>query len=149
MNLVDKIKSDLVQAMKNQEKEKLTILRAIKGAMQLENINNKKEINDELAIEVIAKQIKMANDSIKEFEKGNRADLIEAATKEIEFLKTYLPKQLSKEEIVAVLDEIFDAIKPTGPKDMGNIMREVTPRVKGKADMKEVSEIIKEKLNNI
>jgi len=75
--------------------------------------------------------------------------LIEAATKEIEFLKTYLPKQLSKEEIVAVLDEIFDAIKPTGPKDMGNIMREVTPRVKGKADMKEVSEIIKEKLNNI
>lgn len=147
MNLVERIKSDLVQAMKDQDKEKLTVLRAIKGAMQLENINNKKELNDELAIEVITRQIKMANDSIKEFEKGNRTDLIEASTKEIELLKTYLPEQLSSEEIDAILTEVFEALKPTGPKDMGSIMREVTPKVKGKADMKEVSELIKEKLN--
>ena len=149
MNLVDRIKSDLVQAMKNQDKEKLTVLRAVKGAMQLENINNKKEINDDLAIEVITKQIKMANDSINEFEKGGRTDLIENATKEIELLKTYLPTQLTRDEIDSILNEVFDIVKPTSPKDMGTIMREVTPKVKGKADMKEVSELIKEKLSTL
>lgn len=147
MNLFEKMQKDMVEAMKTKDKDRLTVLRMVKGAMQLEHINNKKEMNEELLIDTVSKQIKLRNDSLAEFEKAGRDDLVENVTKEIIILKEYLPAQLEKEEIEAIIDEVFAKVNPTSSKDMGAIMREVTPLVKGKADMKLVSEIIKNKLN--
>jgi len=88
----------------------------------------------------------MRKDSIAEFEKGGREDLIEKTQNEIDILMTYLPEQLSHEEVISVINEIFETIKPESQKDMGKVMKEAQARLKGKADMKEVSSIIKEKL---
>ena len=146
MELLEKFNKDMVTAMKEQDKERLTVLRMVKGAMQLENINNKKEINEELLIDCVGKQIKMRNDSVSEFEKAGREDLANKTKEEIVILNDYLPVQLTLEEVNAIIDEAFAKVNPTSAKEMGLIMREVTPKLKGKADMKKVSEIIKDKL---
>ena len=147
MTLLEKLKSDLIVAMKEKNKEKLNTLRAVKGAMQLEIINNKKQENDDLLLDVINKQIKMRNDSISEFEKAGRCDLVDSYQKEVDILKEYMPKELTKEELEEIID---NAIKETGAstvKDLGIIMRMITPIVKNKCDMKEVTNKIKEKLS--
>ena len=144
--MVEKLKQDMIEAMKNKEKERLTVIRMVKAAMDQEHIDRKKEINDELLIDVVNKQIKMRRDSISEFEKGGRSDLIEKTQSEIDILMSYLPEQLSVEEVASVIDEIFAMIKPEGQRDMGKVMKEATAQLKGKTDMKEVSNIIKEKL---
>ena len=149
MNLLEKMKSDLITAMKEKDKDKLTVLRMVKGAMQLEVINNKKEENEELFIDVVSKQIKTRNDSIVEFRKGNRQDLIDKTQSEIEILKEYLPKQLTEEEIEEILNDVFNKVNPTSSKEMGLVMKEATPLLKGKADMKVVSEKIKERLSTL
>lgn len=149
MNFLEKMNKDLIDAMKNKDKDKITTLRMVKGAMQLERINNKKEENEELLIETVSKQIKMRKESILEFEKANREDLITATKKEINILSEYLPKQLTSDEIDKIIDGIFDKIKPTSAKEMGIVMKEVTPLLKEKADMKEVSNKIKERINSI
>ena len=118
----------------------------VKAAMDQEHIDRKREINDELLIDVVNKQIKMRKDSISEFEKGGRQDLIDKTQSEIDMLMVYLPEQLSSEEVIMIIDEIFADVKPEGQKDMGKVMKEATAKLKGKADMKEVSNIIREKL---
>lgn len=149
MSLVENLGKDIVTAMKEKDSLKLSVLRMVKGALQLEHINNKKELDDDLFIDVVSKQIKQRNESLEEFTKANRNDLAEKVESEIEILKTYLPKQLSKEEVEQIIEEAFTKVKPQSAKDMGLIMKEVTPLLKGKADMKEVSSIIKEKLASI
>ncbi len=144
--MVEKLDKDMIEAMKNHEKERLTVIRMVKAALKQEQIDHKKEINDDLLIDVVNKQIKMRKDSITEFEKGNRQDLIDKTQAEINVLLEYLPEQLSSEEIMKVIDEIFAEVKPEGPKDMGKVMGMAQGKLKGKADMKEVSTIIKEKL---
>lgn len=143
----EQILSDLVTAMKSQDKEKLMVIRSVKSAMQLEEINLKRNLNDDEVIGVITKQIKTRKDSIAEFEKGNRQDLIEATQKEINILQEYLPEQLTSEELNKIIEDVFNQLQPTSSKDMGRVMATITPLVKGKADMKEVSNIIKSKLN--
>lgn len=143
----EQILNDLIAAMKSQDKEKLLVIRSVKSAMQLEEINLKRNLNDDEVISVITKQIKTRKDSIIEFEKGNREDLIEATKKEIDILQNYLPEQLTEEELNKIIDDVFASVKPTSPKDMGKIMSTITPLVKGKTDMKEVSNKIKERLN--
>ena len=145
--MLEKFKSDLITAMKEKDKVKLNTLRGVKGAMQLEVINNKKEENDDLLLTVINKQIKMRNDSIEEFKKGSRDDLIKQYEEEIAILKEYMPEMLTEEEIDKIID---DAINTTGAesiKQMGLVMKEVNPKVKNRCDMKEVSNKIREKLN--
>ena len=144
--MVEKLKQDMVDAMKNKEKERLTVIRMVKAAMDQEHIDRKREINDELLIDVVNKQIKMRKDSISEFEKAGRNDLVSKTQSEVEMLMVYLPEQLSLEEVSKIIDEIFEEVKPEGQKDMGKVMKEATAKLKGKADMKEVSNIIKEKL---
>ncbi len=143
----EQILSDLVTAMKSQDKERLMVIRSVKSAMQLEEINLKRNLNDDEVIGVITKQIKTRKDSIAEFEKGNRQDLIEATQKEINILQEYLPEQLTSEELNKIIEDVFNQVQPTSSKDMGRVMATITPLVKGKADMKEVSNIIKSKLN--
>ena len=147
--MYDKIKSEIVNAMKDKDTLKLQTLRGIKGDADMEHINKKVEINDELMINVLSRGIKTRKESIAEFEKGGRNDLIDKTNQEIELLQTFLPKQLSSEEVEKIIDDVFKKVNPSSEKDMGLIMKEVTPLVKGKADMKEVSTIIKDKLKNI
>ncbi len=145
----ERILSELMQAMKNKEKDRLSVLRMIKGAMQLEEINKKKELDDNEVIAVISKQIKTRRESIVEFEKGNRNDLIEQANKEIEILNEYMPEQMSEEELNKIIDETFSDVNPQNQSDMGKIMKSLTPKVTGKADMSLVSKIVKEKLSKL
>ena len=145
----EKILNDLVSAMKNKDKETLSVLRMVKGAIQLEEINKKQELNDEDVIAVLSKQIKTRKESIAEFEKAGRTDLIEQTNKEIEILNKYMPEQLSEEEVLKVIDDTFNELKPEKPSDMGKLMGFLTPKLKGKADMSFVSKTIKEKLANL
>lgn len=147
MDLVKQLDQDMIEAMKTREKERLTIIREIKSNMKLANIDQKREINDELMIEVVSKGIKTRRESIKEFEKGGRSDLIEKTQFEISVLEKYLPVQLTEEELVSIIDKVFEEVKPSAMSDMGKVMGCVTPLVKGKADMGMVSKIVKEKLN--
>ena len=144
--MVEKLEKDMIEAMKNHEKEKLTVIRMVKASLKQEQIDHKKEINDELLIDVVNRQVKMRKESIVEFEKGNRQDLIDQTKAEIDILMKYLPEQLSEEEVLKVIDEIFAEVKPESQKDMGRVMKEANAKLKGKADMKTVSNIIKEKL---
>ncbi len=148
--LYDKISKDMVEAMKAHDKDKLSTLRLLKSGIDKYLIDNKKErheASDEVVIEVVSKQVKTHKESIEQFKSGNRQDLIDGLNKEIEILSSYLPEQLSHDDLVKVIDEVFDKIKPTSIKDMGLIMKELKPLVNGKADMKEVNSIVKEKLN--
>lgn len=145
----ERILNDLVSAMKNKDKEILSVLRMVKGAMQLEEINKKQELNDDDVIAVLIKQIKTRKESIVEFEKAGRTDLIEQTKSEIEILNKYMPEQLSEEEVLKVIDEAFNTLKPEKPSDMGKLMGFLTPKLKGKADMSFVSKTIKEKLSNL
>ena len=144
--MVEKLNADMIQAMKEKDKERLTVIRMVKAAMDLEHIDRKREINDELLIDVVSKQVKMREESILEFEKGNREDLIEKTKKEIEILKAYLPEQLSESEVVEEIEKKCVEIKPESVKDMGKVMKVATAKLRGRADMKKVSEIIKSKL---
>ena len=145
----ERILNDLVSAMKSQDKETLAVLRMVKGAIQLEEINKKQELNDEDVIAVLSKQIKTRKESIVEFEKAGRTDLIEQTSKEVEILNKYMPEQLSEEEVLKIIDDAFNELKPEKPSDMGKLMGFLTPKLKGKADMSFVSKTIKEKLANI
>ena len=148
--LYDKISKDMVEAMKNHDKDSLSTLRLLKSAIDKYLIDNKMErhdASDEVVVEVISKTIKTHKESIEQFASGNRQDLIDGLNKEIELLSAYLPEQLSHDDLLKIIDEVFDKVKPTSMKDMGNVIKEIKPLVAGKADMGEVSKIVKEKLN--
>ena len=146
MTLSEKINNDLKEAMKNKDSFKLGVIRMVKGAMQLEKANPRAELTDDDVIKVLSKQIKMRKESITQFEAAGREDLVLQNKKELEILNTYMPEQLSLEEINEILDKVFDEVKPTSIKDMGMIMKTLSPLVKGRADMSLVNCLIKERL---
>lgn len=150
--LYETISKDMIEAMKSKDKDSLNTLRLLKSAIDLYLVNNKLDRNnasDEVVIDVVSKQVKTHRESIEEFKKGNRQDLIDNLIREIELLSKYLPEQLSSEELAEIVDNVFNEVKPSSVKDMGAIMKVITPLVKGKADMREVNALIKEKLNNL
>ena len=144
----ERINKDFITAMKNKEKEKLAVIKMVRGAIQLEELNKKKELTDDEIVSIIAKQIKTRKESSVEFEKGNRQDLIEKTKEEIKILEEYMPEQMGEEEVNKVIDEVFAQLNPTGPSDMGKIMGAISPILKGKADLGLVNKLIREKLNN-
>ena len=146
MTLSEKINNDLKEAMKCKDSFRLSVIRMVKGAMQLAKPNPREELTDDDVVAVISKQIKMRNDSIKEFESAGRDDLAEQNRREIEILNTYMPKQLTTEELTEIIDKVFNEVKPTSQKEMGLIMKNISPLVKGKADMSLVNKLVKERL---
>ena len=130
----ERIMNDLKEAMKNQDKELLNVIRMIKGAIQLEEINLKKELDDIEMTSLLSKQIKTRKETLEDLEKANREDLIVKTKKEIEILERYI-------------DEVFEEVKPETAKDIGKIMGKISPLLKGKADMSLVSKLIKDRLN--
>lgn len=145
--MLEKFKKEMITAMKERDKVKLNTLRAVKGAMQLEVINNKKEESDELLLDVINKQIKMRNDSIEEFEKAGRDDLVNSYKSEIDILEEYVPKKLSEDEINEILDLGISESGASSVRDLGSVMRIVTPKVKNRCDMKVVTGMLRDKLS--
>ena len=147
MTLVERINEDMKSAMKAQDKETLSVIRMMKSAVQMAKIELKHDLSDEEVVDVISKQIKMRKDSVLEFKNAGRDDLAEQYNREIEVLNKYMPEQLSKEEVEKIIDDAFTLINPTSNKQMGLIMKEVNPKVRGKYDMGEVSKLIKDKLS--
>lgn len=147
--MFEKIKKDLVLSMKEQDKFKLSVLRMLKSALQAEEINKKSELTDDEVLAVIKKQVKVRNASLEEYKNYNRLDLANDLEKEIEILKSYLPAELTIDELNKIIDEQFDIIKPSSIKDMGSVIKAVSGIVGARADMSLVSKIIKDKLNNI
>lgn len=145
----EQLLNDLKEAMRNKDKERLNVIRMVKGALQLEELNLKRECTDDEIIGIIAKQIKTRKESILEFTKAGRDDLISSTQSEIDILNTYMPEQLSEEEILKEIDNAFNEVNPSSMKDMGKLMGILTPKLKGKADMSFVSKTIREKLNNL
>ncbi|HIT38070.1 MAG TPA: GatB/YqeY domain-containing protein [Candidatus Onthousia faecipullorum] len=145
--MFDKIKSEMVKAMKEQDKFRLSVIRMIKASIDMMRIDKKIEITDEVVIDVLAKELKTREESKLEFSKAGRTDLVENLDKEIAIIKEYLPEPLSEEEVDKIITEALKETEASSIKDMGKVMRLVTPLVKGRCDMKEVSNKIKAKLS--
>jgi len=165
MNLKEKINSDIKEALKekqdlailtlrmlqaailNKEKDKRAKLAKEKKEIREEELVKESQLTDEETIEAISSEIKKRKESVLEFEKGERIDLVEKEKKEIGILEKYLPEQLSEEEIQKLVKEALEKTGAASPKDMGKVMAELIPKVKGKADGSLVSRIVKESLS--
>ncbi len=145
----ERIMIDLKNAMKNQNKDLLNVVRMVKGAIQLEEINKKRELTDDEIVAVISKQIKTRKETIADLEKSGRTELIKQTEKEINILEKYMPAMMSEEEINKVIDEVFNEVNPTNAADTGKVMGKISPLLKGKADMSLVNKLVKERLNNL
>jgi len=146
--LEEKILNDYKEAMKNKDTIKSLALSFLRSEMMNVAIDKrKKNLDDSEITSVIKKQIKQRQDSIEQFEKGNRLDLAEKEKKELLILKAYLPEQLSPEAVKDVVKEVITAVGAQGMKDMGKVMKEVTTKLEGKADGKAVSDIVKQLLS--
>ena len=143
MLLMEKLTADMKEAMKQGEKERLSVIRLVRGAVRQAEIDGKKILSDDEVIGVITKEVKMRRDSIEEFERGKRADLVKKAEEEISLLMPYLPSQLSIDEVKKIVEEAVAEVGATTAKDMGKVMGALMPRVKGRADGKLVNEIVR------
>lgn len=131
------------EAMKKGEKERLSVIRLVRGAVRQAEIDGKKTLTDDEVIAVIGKEVKMRRDSIEEFARGGRTDLVEKTQAEIAVLMPYLPKQLSTDEVKKIVADVIAAVGASTAKDMGKVMGALMPRVKGRADGKLVNEIVR------
>lgn len=148
--MYEKINEDLKNAMKSKDTFKLSVLRMLKSALQLEQISKKHELDDNEIASVLKKQVKVRKDSLEEYKKYNKEDEVEKLEKEISVLSVYLPEELSEEEIEKIVLSAIDDIKPTSMKDMGLVMKKVGEFLVGKnADMSLVSKLVKEKIMSI
>lgn len=141
----EKILVDIKNAMKNQNKDLLNVLRMVKGAIQLEEINKERELNDEEVVAVINKQIKTRKETIAELSGTDRVEAIHQAEGEIALLEKYMPEMMSEEEITKIVEEVL-ATMESDALDVGKMMGKISPLVKGKADMSLVNKIVREKI---
>ena len=145
-----KINEDLKCAMKEKDTFKLSVLRMLKSALQLEAIAKKHELSDSEIVSVIKKQVKLRKDSIEEYEKYGKDESVKNLEQEVEILNAYLPEEMSEEQILEVIESVMDEIKPTSMKDMGKVMKSVNEKLaSANADMSLVSKLVKDKLSNI
>lgn len=146
MSLKDKLFNDMKTAMKNKQPERVSTIRMVRAAIINEEKSKMQDLNDNEVIEILKREVKKRKDAIKEFEKGNRVDLIEKEKKEKQILLEYLPEQLSEEEIKALVKEKIVELKASSPRDIGRIMGKLMPELKGKADGSIVKKVVEEYL---
>jgi uncharacterized protein YqeY len=146
MSLKEKLNNDMKNAMKSKEKEKLTTIRMVKASIQNEEIKLRHELTEDEELTVLSREVKQRKESLEEFEKAGRADLVEKIKGEISVLEIYLPQQLSEEEVRTIIKETIEAVGATSKKDMGKLMQALMPKVKGKVDGKLVNKIASELL---
>jgi len=141
--LQDKINKDLIDAMKAGDSVKVSALRMLNSAIKNVIIAKKVEkLEDADIIDIIAKQAKQRSESIEQFKKGNRQDLVDKETKELEILKSYMPEQLSEVEITKIVQDAVTEAGAKGRQDMGKVMKIVMPKAKGRCDSKMLSDIV-------
>jgi len=147
--LQDKIAADLTQAMKAREKTRVEALRMLRAAIKNTEIAQQKTLEDSDILAVVAKEVKQHRESISEFQKGNRQDLVAKEEAELTILLEYLPRQMSRDEIAAAAQQVIQEVGARGPGDKGKVMQKLMPQLKGKADGRDVNETVTELLSGL
>ncbi len=143
MSLEERIENEFKAALKQRDKIKVSTLRMLKADIINTKLDqNKKALKDEEIVKIIQRQVKQHKDSIEQFEKGKRQDLVEKEKKELDILLNYMPEQLSEEELKKIIADTIKELEATGKGEMGKVMKSVMERVKGRADGKKVSQIV-------
>ena len=146
MGLREKIDADTKAALKSGEKDKVSTLRMLNAALKNKQIDKRRPLTEEEVIETVRSLIKQRKDSIEQFAKGGRQDLVDKETAEVAVLEMYLPQQLAREELEAMVRDAISQTGAQGAKDMGKVMKALIPMVGGRADGKLVSELVKNAL---
>lgn len=148
MSLKEKLTADMKAAMKAREegRQRLGVIRLVRGVIRQQEIDGQRELDDDAVLAVISKEVKQRRDSIEEFQKGGRTDLVRQNEEEIAILMDYLPEQMMEDEVRSAVMEAVATTGASTPKDMGKVMKELMPKVKGRADGKLVNQIVREML---
>ncbi|SIS66767.1 GatB/YqeY domain-containing protein [Alicyclobacillus vulcanalis] len=142
MAILDQLNEDLKQAMRDKDKVRLSVIRMVKSAAKNREIELGRALTDEDMTAVIQKEIKQRRDSLQAFQEAQRADLIEQAEQEIAVLEAYLPAQLGDDEIEQLAKDVMARVGASTKADMGKVMRELMPSVRGRADGRRVQQIV-------
>ncbi|OIK16602.1 hypothetical protein BIV60_03800 [Bacillus sp. MUM 116] len=148
MSLLERLNNDMKQAMKNKEKDKLSVIRMVKASLQNEAIKlGSNELSEEQELTVLSREVKQRKDSLHEFDKAGRADLVDKLRTELSIVEVYMPKQLSDEEVSDIVKETIAETGATSKADMGKVMAAIMPKVKGKADGSLVNKLVQQHLS--
>lgn len=148
MSLLERLNNDMKQAMKNKEKDKLNVIRMIKASLQNEAIRaGNSELSEEQELTVLSRELKQRKDSLHEFDKAGRADLVDKLRTELTFVNLYMPKQLTEEELSEIVKEAMAETGAISKADMGKVMAAIMPKVKGKADGSLVNKLVQQHLS--
>ncbi|PLS32514.1 aspartyl-tRNA amidotransferase [Carnobacterium maltaromaticum] len=147
MSLLTTLNEDMKTAMRAKDKETLSVVRMLKASLQNEQIKLGEELNADQELTILAREMKQRRDSVTEFKKADRQDLVDKTQAEIEIVEKYMPKQLSEDEIKTIVSAAIAKVGASSMKDFGQVMGAVMPETKGKADGNEVNRIVKELLN--
>jgi uncharacterized protein YqeY len=142
MGLLERLNEDMKQAMKNKEKEKLSVIRMLKASLQNEAIKLGKDLSEEDELTILSREVKQRKDSLQEFRNAGREDLVEKIQTELTYVDIYLPEQLSEDELTTIVLETIKEVGATSKADMGKVMSAIMPKVKGKADGSTVNNIV-------
>ena len=148
MSLLERLNNDMKQAMKNKEKDKLSVIRMLKAALQNEAIKlGNKGLTEDEELTVLSREAKQRKDSLQEFSNAGREDLAEKIRTEIKYVELYMPQQLTEEEITNIVKETIESVGATTKTDMGKVMGALMPKVKGKADGALVNKLVQQHLS--
>src|SRR5690625_944485 len=148
MTILEKLNGDMKQAMKNKDKQTLSVIRMVKASIQNETIKlGKKTLSEDEELTVLSREVKQRKDSLHEFKSAGRDDLVEKTESELNILQEYMPKQLSNEELEKIVQSTIEEVNATSKKDIGKVMSAVMPQVKGKADGSQINNIVQKQLN--
>lgn len=146
MSLTQRLEQDMKTALKNKDKTKLSVIRMVRSAIKNAEIERGRPLEEGEVLDVLSRELKQRKESLQEFEKAGRSELAEKVKAEIAVVETYLPAPLSEEELRELARQVIDEVGASSPADMGKVMKEIIPRVKGRADGKEVNRIVRELL---
>ncbi|OZU89927.1 hypothetical protein CIL03_01955 [Virgibacillus indicus] len=148
MTLTEQLNQDMKEAMKKKDKERLSVIRMVKASLQNESIKlGKDTLSEDEELTILSREVKQRNDSLQEFKSAGRADLVEKLETEINILQEYMPKQLSNDELEAIVQTTIQEVNATSKKDMGLVMGAIMPKVKGKADGSQINRLVQKHLN--
>ncbi len=147
MNLEEKLFEEMKQAMKTNDKIRLSTIRMIRSSSKNKEIELRRKLEDEDIFKVVQGMVRKGEESIEQFQAGGRNDLVEKEKMEIEILKSFLPQPISQEEIIKIIDETIQETQASSLKDLGKVMKAVMPRLGGKADGKVINQLVKERLS--
>ncbi|WP_201713539.1 GatB/YqeY domain-containing protein [Rossellomorea arthrocnemi] len=148
MSLLNRLNDDMKQAMKNKEKEKLSVIRMLKASLQNEAIKHgKQDLSEDEELTVLSREVKQRKDSLQEFQNAGRQDLVEKIQTELTYVEIYMPTQLSEEEVSAIVQQTVAEVGATSKADMGKVMGAIMPKLKGKADGALVNKLVLQHLS--